>query len=33
MLVKIHAAAAVGIDAVPVTIEVHATAGYDFTLV
>ncbi len=33
MLVKIHAAAAVGIDAVPITIEVHATAGYDFTLV
>ncbi len=33
MLIKIHSAAAVGIDAVPVTIEVHATAGFDFTLV
>ena len=33
MLIKIHSAAPVGIDAVPVTIEVHAVPGYDFTLV
>ena len=33
MLIKIYSAAPVGIDAVPVTIEVHATPGYDFTLV
>lgn len=33
MLVKINAAAPVGIDAVPVTIEVHAIPGYDFSLV
>ena len=33
MLVKIYSAAPVGIDAVPVTIEVHSTPGFDFTLV
>lgn len=33
MLLKIHSSAPNGISAVPVTIEVHATAGYDFTLV
>lgn len=33
MLVKIYGAAPVGIDAVQVTIEVHAVPGYDFTLV
>lgn len=33
MLVKIYSAAPVGIDAVPVTIEVHSTMGFDFTLV
>lgn len=33
MLIKIHSAAPVGIDAVPVTIEVHAVPGFDFTLV
>ena len=33
MLVKIYSAAPVGIDAVPVTIEVHASPGFDFTLV
>lgn len=33
MLVKIYSAAPVGIDAVPVTIEVHATPGFDFTMV
>lgn len=33
MLIKIHSAAPVGIDAVPVTIEVHAVPGYEFTLV
>jgi len=33
MLVKIHSAAPVGIDAVPVTIEVHSVPGFDFTLV
>ena len=33
MLVKIFSAAPVGIDAVPVTIEVHSTPGFDFTLV
>lgn len=33
MLIKIYSAAPVGIDAVQVTIEVHATPGFDFTLV
>ena len=33
MLIKIFSAAPVGIDAVPVTIEVHAVPGFDFTLV
>lgn len=33
MLIKIHSASPVGIDAVPVTVEVHAVPGYDFTLV
>ena len=33
MLIKIHSAAPVGIEAVPVTIEVHAVPGFDFTLV
>lgn len=33
MLLKIYSAAPVGIDAVPVTIEVHAVPGYEFTLV
>lgn len=33
MLIKINSAAPVGIDAVPVTIEVHAVPGFDFTLV
>ena len=33
MLIKISSAAVVGIDAVPVTIEVHALPGFDFTLV
>lgn len=33
MLVKIFGATPVGIDAVPVTIEVHAMPGFDFTLV
>lgn len=33
MLIKIYSAAPVGIDAVQVTIEVHAVPGYDFTLV
>ncbi|MCQ2346798.1 MAG: YifB family Mg chelatase-like AAA ATPase [Paludibacteraceae bacterium] len=33
MLIKLSAAALVGIDAVPVTIEVHSMSGYDFTLV
>lgn len=33
MLIKIHSAAPLGIDAVPVTIEVHAVPGFDFTLV
>lgn len=33
MLIKIYSAAPVGIDAVPVTIEVHAVPGFDFTLV
>ena len=33
MLIKIHSAAPVGIDAVPVTIEVHSVPGFDFTLV
>lgn len=33
MLVKIYGASPVGIDAVPVTIEVHAIPGFDFTLV
>lgn len=33
MLVKIYSATPVGIDAVPVTIEVHSTPGFDFTLV
>ena len=30
MLVKIYSAAPVGIDAVKVTIEVHAVPGFDF---
>lgn len=33
MYLKLFAAAPQGIEAVPVTIEVHATSGYDFTLV
>lgn len=33
MLIKTYAAAPVGIEAELVTIEVHATPGYDFTLV
>ena len=33
MLVKIYSAAPVGIDAVPVTIEVHSKPGFDFVLV
>lgn len=33
MFTKLYAAAPQGIEAVPITIEVHATAGYDFTLV
>ena len=33
MLVKIYSAAPVGIDAVPVTIEVHSVPGFDFTMV
>ena len=33
MLIKLTSAAVVGIDAVPVTIEVHAVPGFDFTLV
>ena len=33
MLIKIFSAAPVGIDAVPVTIEVHSVPGFDFTLV
>ncbi len=33
MLIKTYGAAPVGIDAVPVTIEVHAVPGFDFTLV
>ena len=33
MLVKIYSAAPVGIEAVPVTIEVHSVPGFDFTLV
>ena len=33
MLIKNFSAAPVGIDAVPVTIEVHAVPGFDFTLV
>ena len=33
MLIKIFSAAPVGIEAVPVTIEVHSVPGYDFTLV
>lgn len=33
MFIKLYAAAPQGIDAVPVTIEVHAAPGYDFTLV
>ncbi len=33
MLINTYSAAAVGIDAVIVTVEVHATPGYDFTLV
>lgn len=33
MLVKIYSAAPVGIDAVPVTIEVHSTPGFDFMMV
>lgn len=33
MLLKIYGAAPIGIDAVEVTIEVHAVPGYDFTLV
>ncbi len=33
MLIKTYSAAPVGIDAVPVTIEVHAVPGFDFTLV
>lgn len=33
MLIKTYGAALQGIDAVIITIEVHATTGYDFTLV
>lgn len=33
MLIKTYGAAPVGIDAVLVTIEVHAVPGFDFTLV
>ena len=33
MFTKIYSSAPVGIDAVPVTIEVHAVPGFDFTLV
>ena len=33
MLINTYSAASVGIDAVIVTVEVHATPGYDFTLV
>ena len=33
MLTKIYSAAPVGIEAVPVTIEVHSVPGFDFTLV
>ena len=33
MLIKVYSAAPVGIDAVPVTIEVHAVPGFNFTLV
>ena len=33
MLIKTYGAAVQGIDAVIITIEVHAEAGYDFTLV
>ena len=33
MLINTYSAAVVGIDAVIVTVEVHATPGYDFTLV
>ena len=33
MLIKTFAAASVGIDAVIVTVEVHATPGYEFTMV
>lgn len=33
MLIKIYSAAPVGIDAVIVTIEVHATPGFDFMMV
>ena len=33
MLVKIYSAAPVGIDAVKVSIEVHAVPGFDFMLV
>ena len=33
MLTKIYSAAPVGIDAVPVTIEVHSVPGFEFTLV
>lgn len=33
MLIKIYSASPVGIDAVPVTIEVHSVPGFDFTLV
>ena len=33
MLINPYSAASVGIEAVIVTVEVHATPGYDFTLV
>jgi len=33
MLIKTYSAASVGIDAVIVSVEVHATPGYEFTLV
>ncbi|MBR0309945.1 MAG: YifB family Mg chelatase-like AAA ATPase [Paludibacteraceae bacterium] len=33
MLINTYSAASVGIDAVIVTVEVHATPGYDFTMV
>lgn len=33
MLIKTYAAASVGIDAVIVTVEVHATPGYEFSMV